>query len=137
ATKKEPVLRTVFQSSSSFFPHSFQNFTVYRSLGLLHLRKSTYFLYRQPSLQVISLFCDYKEKMNRPAPYADAGVNRYAASQLLHMSAQRMQPNAQISEFPGQTQCPSQADGRQQWDTTPQIELNPMSPPSYSQGKYL
>ncbi|KAI3748484.1 hypothetical protein L6452_11580 [Arctium lappa] len=83
------------------------------------------FLYRQPSLQ---------EKMNRAAPYADAGVNRYAASQLLQMSTQRMQPNAQISDFPGQTQFPSRADARQQWDTTPQIELNPMSPPSYSQG---
>lgn len=54
--------------------------------------------------------------MKRPAPYA--------ASQ---MSAQSMQPNAQISGFP---QFPSPPDARQQW----QIELNPMSPPSYSQG---
>ncbi|KAI3520322.1 hypothetical protein L1887_09669 [Cichorium endivia] len=50
------------------------------------------------------------------------------------MSAQRMQQNAQMNDFPGQSQFPSRAEGRQQWDTNPQNEMNPMSPHSYSHG---
>ncbi|KAL4576693.1 hypothetical protein LXL04_012791 [Taraxacum kok-saghyz] len=64
--------------------------------------------------------------MNRQGPYGDPNVNRYAASQPPQMSAQRMQQNAQTHDF----------HGRQHWDTNPYIELNPMSPHSYSQGNY-
>ncbi|XP_023767717.1 uncharacterized protein LOC111916308 [Lactuca sativa] len=67
--------------------------------------------------------------MNRQTPYGDASVNRYGGSQS-HASAQRMQQHAQTPQFP------FRGDGRQQWNTiaNPQIELNPMSPHSYSQG---
>ncbi|GMY23501.1 hypothetical protein FCV25MIE_18742 [Fagus crenata] len=40
-------------------------------------------------------------RMKRQASYADSHVNPYAASQMQHMPAQRMQPNAAMYNFPG------------------------------------
>lgn len=81
--------------------------------------------------------------MKRPAPYADASVDQNAVSQMQQMSAQRMQHNDRISNFPGQpdslsaerghSYISSRAEGQWQWDRD---APNSVSSHLYLQGKY-
>lgn len=81
--------------------------------------------------------------MKRPSPYADANQN--AASQMQHMSSQRMQHNARMNTYPGRSDSlsaerghsyvSSRAEGQWQWDRDAQNVPNSVPSHLYSQGQ--
>ena len=85
-------------------------------------------------------------RMKRQASYADSHVNPYAASQMQHMPAQRMQPNAAMYNFPGRLDSLSTEEEYQyksskveeQWQSdrdAPNVS-NQTSSHSFNEGKY-
>lgn len=79
--------------------------------------------------------------MKRGPAYADANANTYIASQMQHMSAQRMQRNSPGNNFPGRPDSfpvaeerqytSTKAEGQWEWDR----DAQQMSPHLYSDGK--
>ncbi|KAF8397999.1 hypothetical protein HHK36_016925 [Tetracentron sinense] len=83
--------------------------------------------------------------MRRQGQDADSVANSYFAAQMQHISAQRMQHNSGINNFPGRPDAlpteeehlyaSSKAEGQWQWDRDGPKSSNPMSPHLYSEGK--
>lgn len=73
--------------------------------------------------------------MKRPAPYADASANRYAASEMPHMSAQRLQHNAHMNNFPGRPDSISSEQGHSYWQRD-RAAPNVLDPASHAEGKF-
>ncbi|XP_057980735.1 uncharacterized protein LOC131166314 [Malania oleifera] len=81
--------------------------------------------------------------MKRQAPY-DASVNPYAASQMQHMAAQRMQHNAGLNNFPGRPDfypgeeenpyMSSKSEGHSQWGRDAPKVSDPLPSHSYNEG---
>ncbi|KAA8534606.1 hypothetical protein F0562_032135 [Nyssa sinensis] len=83
--------------------------------------------------------------MKRQAPYPDSDANVYTASQMQHMSVQRMQQNAGMINFPGRPDSfppeqerpyiPSKAEGQWQWDRDAPKVSNPMISHLHTEGQ--
>lgn len=83
--------------------------------------------------------------MKRQASYADSHVNPYAASQMQHMPAQRMWPNAAMNNFPGHLDSlsteeeyqykSSKVEEQWQWDRDAPNVSNQTSSHSFNEGQ--
>ncbi|KAK9284016.1 hypothetical protein L1049_012275 [Liquidambar formosana] len=83
--------------------------------------------------------------MMRQAPYADPNVNAYVASQMQHMSAQRVQQNAAMNNVAGRPDSfpaeeehlyrSSKAEGQWQWDRDANKVSNQMLPHILNEGQ--
>ncbi|XP_042476182.1 uncharacterized protein LOC122057895 [Macadamia integrifolia] len=83
--------------------------------------------------------------MRRPGHYADSGVNAYVSAQMHNMSAQRMQHNSAMSQFPGRPDAlpseeehhymSSKTEGQWQWDRDGPKKSNSMASHVYSEGQ--
>ncbi|XP_042512227.1 uncharacterized protein LOC122087231 [Macadamia integrifolia] len=83
--------------------------------------------------------------MRRSGQYADSGVDAYVSAQLHHMSAQRMQHNSAMNQFPGRPDAlpseeehhymSSKTEGQWQWDREAIKASNSMPSHLYSEGQ--
>lgn len=73
--------------------------------------------------------------MKRPVPYADASANRYVSSEMPHISAQRMQQNARMNNFPGHPDSGSSDHGHPYWQQD-RAAPNVIYPAPHAEGKY-